>query len=149
MRLRCLAVVLLLAAGACDRWCRDTIEELDIDTIQCPQPGGGTGPGPTTHVVEVRMADLARYTGRHLVVEIVRVGDTVLERRDVTAIDADAHVEVFRTPNAARAIAWIDADGDGTCDAPPADAAWNLGIENGHDVTLTIDARTPMTRACP
>lgn len=149
MRLRCLAVVLLLCAGACDRSCRDTVDALDIDTITCPEPGGGTGPGPTTHLVEVRFTGLSRYTGRRMVVEIVRVGGTVAERRDVAALDVDTLTEVFRSPNAARMIAWIDADADGTCDAPPADASWNLGIESGHDVILTIDDRTPMTPACP
>lgn len=148
MRLRRPILVLILAAGACSSGvpcsplvdmvesCRDHLHDDEPDRVP-------------RYVVEVRFSNLAAYWGRPGVVEIVGADGRVYGRTEFTGLYPDTPPARLPALDATRVVAWIDGDADGTCDAPPTDGAWNVAFVTGSDVTVTIDARTPMTPACP
>jgi hypothetical protein len=156
---RCIALAgavagaaLWLSACAGDD-CEETAESLlgPLESLACDTTERGD-PDEAPYALTVRLSQLDAWEGRKLVVLVDEPGTMDL-RREIR-IEMNEHSPRFENvlhPGLTYVVhAWIDADGDDGCDAPPEDAAWRVEVADPRSpLMVRLAPSVAMTPTCP
>jgi hypothetical protein len=116
-------------------------------TAGCSDDSSPTGNGPdlTRYRITVGGAGYASVGGRDMVVAVARAASGTVVATDSTPIATNGTFRLAFLPILERNTAYhvdlfVDANGNGLCDAPPDDLAWRIPFQSGEaDTTLALD----------